>query len=75
MSDLANKARAWDEVAKKNAIISRLATALNDIAMSEPIPTPIKGWEFCRDVALDVLSEFPELSAAPAPLQQDQTHG
>lgn len=31
--------------------ISRLKSALSDVASSEPIPTPLKGWEFCRDVA------------------------
>lgn len=37
--------------------ISTLKAALNDIAASEPIPTPSKGWEFCRDVARAALQE------------------
>lgn len=40
--------------------IARLKQALMDIAYSQPIPTPLKGWEFCRDVAQDVLAEHLE---------------
>jgi hypothetical protein len=43
--------------------IARLTMALNDIASSSPIPTPHEGWEFCRDVARNVLSEAAEQDA------------
>jgi hypothetical protein len=43
--------------------IARLTLALNDIASSSPIPTPHEGWEFCRDVARNVLSEAAEQDA------------
>jgi hypothetical protein len=43
---------------KLRARISRLTQALNDVALSEPIPTAYKGWEFCRDVARDTLDEL-----------------
>lgn len=36
--------------------LSRYRAALQDIAMSEAIPTPIKAWEWCRDVAQEALS-------------------
>lgn len=39
------------------AYVRRLEAALRDIASSEPIPTPIKGWEFCRDIARAALTD------------------
>lgn len=37
--------------------VRHLESALRDIAGSEPIPTPSKGWEFCRDVAIAALAK------------------
>jgi hypothetical protein len=36
--------------------IQRLTQALRDIASSEPIPTPLEAWQFCRDVAAVAIS-------------------
>jgi hypothetical protein len=54
--------------------IARLTLALNDIASSSPIPTPHEGWEFCRDVARNVLSEAAEQDALAisSPIGNDQ---
>lgn len=36
----------------------KLEQALRDVALSALIPTPVEGWQFCRDVARDALAEF-----------------
>src|SRR5689334_15713996 len=48
----------WAPCQYPNDRISRLTQALNDIASSRPIPTPVEGWQFCRDIARDILSEL-----------------
>lgn len=47
--------------------ISRLTQALDDIAASEPIPTPLEGWQFCRDVARNTLSALSLEDASEIP--------
>lgn len=46
--------------------ISHLTRALNDIASSEPIPTPFEGWQFCRDVARVALAALSDAVAENA---------
>lgn len=36
--------------------IARLTQALRDIAGSEPIPTPLEAWQFCKYVATQALT-------------------
>jgi hypothetical protein len=44
------------ELVRLTQEVLRLKSALSDIAHSEPIPTPHKGWEFCRDIAASALA-------------------
>lgn len=50
----------YEECQKLHAQLAQYKQALLDVAGSEPIPTPLNGWEFCRDVArLALPEEFP----------------